>query len=66
MSECSDFEIGDLVEYDCLGITGVVLGFREFHDWDVHSSDNVKTRSVVVHWSNGLETNTSPLVLKKL
>lgn len=66
MKECSDFEIGDLVQYDSIGITGIVIGFREFSDWDVYSSDYAKIRSVVVHWSNGLETNTSPLVLRKL
>ena len=66
MNECPDFQIGDLVQYDSIGITGIVIGFRDFSDWDVHISDNTKIRSVVVHWSNGLETNTSPLVLRKL
>ena len=73
MKEWSDFQIGDLVEYEGTNInprenfiSGVVVGFKDFHDWDVHASDNIKVKSVVVHWNNGLQTNTSPLVLKKL
>ena len=72
MKEWSDFEIGDLVEYEGTNINpdifivGVVLGYKEFFGWDVHSSGNRKLKSVVVHWNNGLETNTSPLVLRKI
>lgn len=73
MKEWSDFQIGDLVEYEGTNINprenfivGVVLGYKEFTEWDVHASGDMKTTSVVVHWNNGLETNTSPLVLRKL
>ena len=73
MKEWSDFEIGDLVEYEGTNInpregfiSGIVIGFKDFHDWDVHTGNNIKIKSVVVRWNNGLETNTSPLVLKKL
>ena len=73
MKECSDFQVGDLVEYEGINfnpkdgfILGVVLGYKEFTGWDVHASGDIKTTSVVVYWSNGLETNTSPLVLRKL
>lgn len=73
MKEWSDFQIGDLVEYEGTNInpregfiSGIVIGFKDFHDWDVHASGNMKTTSVVVYWNNGLQTNTSPLVLRKL
>ena len=73
MKEWSDFEIGDLVEYEGTNINpgenfiaGVVLGYKEFFGWDVHSNGNRKLKSVVVRWNNGLQTNTSPLVLRKL
>jgi len=73
VKEWSDFQIGDLVEYEGTNINprenfivGVVLGYREFYGWDVHSSRNAKLKSVVVRWNNGLETNASPLVLRKL
>jgi hypothetical protein len=72
VNKWSDFEIGDLVEYEGTNINpdnfivGVVLGYKEFTEWDVHTDGSVKIKSVVVHWNNGLETNTSPLVLRKL
>ena len=73
MKEWSDFQIGDLVEYEGTNINpranfivGVVLGYKEFAGWDVNASGDIKTTSVVVYWNNGLETNTSPLVLRKL
>ena len=73
MKEWSDFQIGDLVEYEGTNInprqgfiSGVVVGFKDFSDWYVHTSGDIKTISVVVCWNNGLQTNTSPLVLRKL
>lgn len=72
MKVWSDFQIGDLVEYEGVNfnpqnfISGVVVGYKEFTEWDVHASGDIKTTSVVVYWNNGLQTNTSPLVLRKL
>lgn len=73
MNRWSDFQIGDLVEYEGTNINpreklivGVVLGYKEFSGWDVHTSGDTKMTSVVVYWNNGLETNSSPFVLRKL
>lgn len=66
MKEWSDFQIGDLVEFaehntinkEFFDI-GLVIGH-------VYVSENIKIKSVVVHWNNRIQTNSSPLVLRKL
>lgn len=67
------FNIGDLVEFadhetiikESFGV-GLVIGFKQFSDWNVNRSKHEKTTAVVVLWNSGMETNTSPLVLRKL
>ena len=67
------FNIGDLVEFadhnkinrESFGV-GIVIGIKQFSDWNLTHSKHEKTTAVVILWNNGMETNTSPLVLREL
>lgn len=69
----NSFEIGDLVEFIEIGqirddryLLGVVVSFKEYSDWDVKSGEYKKIPAVTVLWNSGLDTNTSPILLRKI